>query len=489
MKFHVVSKYPKNLDAVIARVVEGEKKISSPQTKAIDRKLKGAIGHELKRRNYSQRAGDVFVIKAPAGFFAPHVVVLTVNKPPWKIDDYRRNNAALIQAIRSYHFRKIGDDRSGKIYEPNVLVATVEGALLGDYSFDKHKSKKQRPTIEFFVLPGKNKPVDLERAFKRGEVTAGAQNLARDLANEPPSHLTPKQLAAEAKKVAAKERLGYAVMGPDEMKKEGLGAILAVAKGSDEPPQLIKLTYRPKGAKKHIALVGKSITYDSGGLNLKPSKGGMLEEMKMDMSGGAAVLGAMSALKDLGIRTNVTGYLPATENLLGGGAYKPGDVVKTYNGKTIEVGNTDAEGRLTLADVLAYAVKQDKPDEIIDLATLTATDIALGPSYAAIFANKPKLEKDLEEAGVETGEKLWPLPFPEEYDDMTKSQVADFSNIVQGRAYTLSGPLLLKHFVGKTPWVHLDIGGPAMAEKDSGYHKKGGTGFGTRLLLEYLSNG
>ena len=328
----------------------------------------------------------------------------------------------------------------------------------------------------------------MKRGVKRGEITAAAGALARDLANEPASHLTPKQFAAEARTVARKAGLGVSVMGPAEMKRAGLGAILAVAAGSDQPPQLIKLTYRPAGAKKHVVLVGKSITYDSGGINLKPSRGGMLEAMKLDMSGGAAVLGAMSALKQLGVKVAVTGYLPATENLLGGSAYKPGDVVKTFNGKTIEVGNTDAEGRLTLADALAYTAKKDKPDTIIDLATLTATEISLGPSYGAVFANTEKLEADLKRAGEESGEKLWPLPFPEEYDEMTKSPVADYSNIVPGRAYTLSGPLLLKHFVGKTDWAHLDIGGPAMAEKDSGYTKKGGSGWGARLLLEYLSN-
>jgi leucyl aminopeptidase len=214
----------------------------------------------------------------------------------------------------------------------------------------------------------------------------------------------------------------------------------------------------------------------------------MLEEMKMDMAGGAAVIGAMSALKQLGIKHKVTGYIAATENLLGGGAYKPGDVIKTYNGKTIEIGNTDAEGRVTLADVLAYAADKDKPDLMIDLGTLTATDISLGPDYAAIFATDPKVERRLREIGDEVGEKVWPLPWPDEYQEMTKSPVADFSNIVASRVYTASVPLLLKNFVGKTSWVHLDIGSPASSEKDRGYLKKGGTGFGVRLLLEYLQH-
>ena len=496
MKFHVVTKYPGKLDAIVARVIEGEKKVSSPLTKALDQKLGGAIKQELERRKYKTKAGQTFVVHAHGKLPASHVIVLVVNRAPWKTDHYRRSSAELVKAARSHHLYRIGDDRSGKVYDQETLAAITEGALLGDYAFNRHRSNHRRTEIEYFLLPGRNKRGDLERGLSRGRITAEAQILARDLANEPPSHLTPKQLAKEARAVARKHGLGISVLGPAEMRRAGLGAILAVAKGSDEPPQLIKLTYRPRGGAsggrkkpKHVVLVGKSVTYDSGGINIKPSRGGSLESMKLDMSGGAAVLGAMSALKRLGVKHAVTGYLPATENLLGGSAYKPGDVVKTFNGKTIEVGNTDAEGRLTLADALAYAVAKDKPDEIIDLATLTATDISLGPSYAAIFSTKAALENRLEESGQRTGEKVWPLPFPSEYDDMTKSEVADFSNVVSGRAYTLSGPLLLKHFVGKTPWVHLDIGGPAEAEKDSGYVKKGGSGFGTRLLLEYLSNG
>ncbi|MEX1113123.1 MAG: leucyl aminopeptidase, partial [Patescibacteria group bacterium] len=400
-----------------------------------------------------------------------------------------------VQQAQSCHMTRLARPvPDGRRLDPETVSrAIAEGALLGSYRFTKHKSEDKTAALSL-TLVGGGAPVrrKVTAGLRQGQAAAEAQILARDLANEPPSHLTPKQFAKEARTVSRKNGLGISVLGPAEIRRAGLGALLAVARGSDEPPQFIKLTYRPRktgrGTQKHIVLVGKSITYDSGGLNLKPSRGGMLEEMKLDMSGGAAVLGAMSALKRLGVKHKVTGYLPATENLLGGSAYKPGDVVRIYNGKTIEVGNTDAEGRLTLADALAYSTDRDKPDEIIDLATLTATDISLGPAYAAIFASQPRMEARFKEAGEHVGEKVWPLPFPEEYDEMTKSAVADFSNIVSGRAYTLSGPLLLKHFVGKVPWVHLDIGGPAIAGKDSGYTRKGGSGFGARLLLEYLSD-
>lgn len=489
MKFQVVDHPPKKLfpkTVLVLHVTAGDTKLPS-MAAWIDKETGGHIRRELKRRKFSGAPGTSTFVHSKYG----PALLVGVGKRPVDLDRIRQAAATAVREARAHHYEVIATPATGgkRLTPEAVGQAVVEGALLGDYQFDRHKSPSKRPPLDFYLTQAGKHAAAIKRGVARGTILAAAQTLARDLANEPASHLTPKQLAAEARAIARKNGLGVSVLGPAELKRAGFGATLAVARGSNEPPQLIKLTYRPKTKpKKHVVLVGKSITYDSGGLNIKPTRGGSMELMKLDMSGGAAVLGAMSALKKLGVRHAVTGYLPATENLVGGSAYKPGDVVKTFNGKTIEVGNTDAEGRLTLADALAYTTAKDKPDEIIDLATLTATDVSLGPSYAAIFATKPQMEKRLQEAGDRTGEKLWPLPFPEEYDDMTKSSVADFSNIVPGRAYTLSGPLLLRHFVGKVPWVHLDIGGPAMAEKDSGYTKKGGSGFGTRLLLEYLSN-
>jgi leucyl aminopeptidase len=488
MKFHVVEHPPKNVlskTLLVLHVTQGDSKLPSMAT-WIDKETGGQLKKEIKRRKFSGASGASTLIQSKYG----PALLVGVGKRPVTLDAIRRSAAVAAQQARAHHYEVIATPSTGgkRISAEAVAQAMVEGATLGDYQFNKHKSGGKRSELDFYITQvGKNASA-VKRGVARGLITAGATSLARDLANEPASHLTPKQFAAEARSVARANGLGISVLGPAELKKAGFGATLAVAKGSDEPPQLIKLTYRPKNAKRHVVLIGKSVTYDAGGLNLKPSKGGALEEMKMDMSGGAAVLAAMSALKRLKVSVAVTGYLPAVENLLGGSAYKPGDVVKTVNGKTIEIGNTDAEGRLTLADALAYATAKDKPDQIIDLATLTATDISLGPAYAAVFATTPKFEERLKEAGEESGERLWPLPFPEEYDEMTKSPVADFSNIVSGRAYTLSGPLLLRHFVGKTEWAHLDIGGPAMSGKDSGYIKKGGSGFGARLLLQYLSN-
>lgn len=489
MKFAVSKSIPTSADALAVAVVKA--KSGAKVATRLSSAAKRLVQAELKRRKSTGSVGELFLLPAPGETGTQWLLVAGVG-PGGSDDDIRRVNGSVVVAARAHHLRHVAlESPTAPDKAEQITAAIVEGSLLGDYRFDRHKSgQKPQPLTITAVHPRMTAALSaaIRRGEKRGRLTAEAQILARDLANEPPSRLTPDALAKEARVVARKAGLGVSVMGPAEIKRAGMGAYIAVSKGSDEPPRFIRLTYRPKGAKRHIALVGKSITYDAGGLNIKPTKGGSLEEMKLDMSGGAAVLGAMSALKRLGIRVAVTGYLPATENLLGGSAYKPGDILKTFSGKTIEVGNTDAEGRLVLADALAYAVKKDKPDQIIDLATLTATDFSLGPAYAAIFASDSKLEARFKEAGEKTGEKVWPLPFPEEYNEMTKSPVADFSNIVSGRAYTLSGPLLLRHFVGKTPWVHLDIGGPASADKDAGYTKKGGSGWGTRLLLEYLRN-
>ena len=491
MKFHVVEHPPKNVlpkSILVLHVTQGDSKLPS-MAAWINQETGGQVKREVKRRKFTGAAGTSTLIQSPYG----PALLVGVGKRPVTLDKIRQAAAAAVQQARAHHYEVIATPSTGgkRLSPEAVAQAVVEGAALGDYRFDKHKSGATRPPLDFYITKiGKNVAA-VKRGVARGKITTEAQTLARDLANEPPSHLTPKQLAAEARAVAKRNGLGISVLGPAELKKAGFGGLLAVARGSNEPPQLIKLTYRPAGGrttrpKRHVVLVGKSVTYDTGGINIKPRKGGGLDLMKMDMSGGAAVLGAMSALKELGVKVAVTGYLPATENMVSGSAYKPTDVVKTVNGKTIEVGDTDAEGRLTLADTLAYATATDKPDEIIDLATLTATEVSLGPAYAAIFATDPATERKLRDVGEETGEWLWPLPFPEEYDNMTKSSVADFSNITSGRAYTVAAPMLLKHFVGRTPWAHLDIGSAAIAEKDSGYTKKGGSGFGTRLLLEYL---
>jgi leucyl aminopeptidase len=327
-------------------------------------------------------------------------------------------------------------------------------------------------------------------AVARGARVAQAVSLARDLVNEPAEAMTPRRLAEVAAEVGEAGGLQVTVWDEADAERERLGGLLGVAAGSDEPPRLIELRYEPEGAGPDtptVALVGKGITFDSGGLSIKTGEGMMT--MKTDMSGGAAVIAAMSAVRDLNIPVRVRAIVPATENMPNGRAIKPGDVLRFRNGKTAEVLNTDAEGRLILADGLSLAA-EERPDAIVDLATLTgACMIALGPSIAGLMANDEALANQVSEASKRAGELTWPLPLPPSYRSHIDSEIADMKNIGRpgGRGGALVAGLFLQEFVDDVPWVHLDIAGPARSEEDAGWLRKGGTGFGVRTLLEFLS--
>ncbi len=330
----------------------------------------------------------------------------------------------------------------------------------------------------------------LRDALDRAAAVVTAVTQARDLVNEPAGSLTPKDLAAVA--VEWGQSAGITVEVLDEVDAEalGLGGLLGVARGSIEPARLIKLTYEPEGTGSSVlatvALVGKGITFDSGGLSLKTAEGMMT--MKTDMGGGAAVIAAMTALPALGARVRVVGFVPTTENMPGGRAIKPGDVLKIRNGTTVEVLNTDAEGRLILADGLSLAAEEE-PDAIVDLATLTgACSIALGPKIAGLLGNHQGLLGQVRSAAERSGEPVWPLPLPKQYRKMLDSEVADLKNVASGgKGGTLIAGLFLQEFVSGVPWAHIDIAGPARSEEEDGYLVKGGTGFGVRLLLELLT--
>ncbi|MDP9388486.1 MAG: leucyl aminopeptidase, partial [Actinomycetota bacterium] len=316
---------------------------------------------------------------------------------------------------------------------------------------------------------------------------AEAVCLARDLVNEPAGALTPAALAERARAVAEQEGLSVTVLDEVAIAEHRLGGLLGVAAGSEQPPRLVELVYDPPEAEAAtVVLVGKGITFDSGGLSIKTAEGMMT--MKTDMSGAAAVLGAMSALPALGVRVRVVGILPITENMPGGAATKPGDVLEIRNGTTVEVLNTDAEGRLVLADALSLAAEQ-APDAVIDLATLTGAQVvALGRRIAGLMGNDDALVERVRAAAEAAGEPAWPLPLPDDYRSHLDSEVADLKNIGKaGEAGTLVAGLFLREFVGDVPWAHLDIAGPARAESDEGYLTKGGTGTGVRTLLELLT--
>ncbi|MBI3292618.1 MAG: leucyl aminopeptidase [Elusimicrobia bacterium] len=371
--------------------------------------------------------------------------------------------------------------------------AIAESVGLASYRYEKHRSKNEDrpPSIrQVTVIISERQTITAARsAIRQGMLFAEATNFARDLVNEPPSDLIPEQVAEVARSLGSDGTVEVKIFRKPEIERLGMGALLGVARGSAHPPVFLHLVYRPpKGVtvKRTVALAGKGITFDSGGLSLKSSEG--METMKMDMAGAAAILGVFRALPILKPPVIVHGFLSVAENMPGGAAMKPGDVVKALNGKTIEVLNTDAEGRLVLADALSYAVKESV-DEIIDLATLTgACIVALGDQVAGAMGNREDLLERLKAAGAKVGEKLWPLPLVQEYREQLKSSVADMKNIAGKReAGAIIGGLFLQEFVGKTPWVHLDIAGPAWADKGRANGVAGGTGFGVRMLLTYLT--
>ncbi|MGH7385149.1 MAG: leucyl aminopeptidase, partial [Candidatus Rokuibacteriota bacterium] len=370
--------------------------------------------------------------------------------------------------------------------------AVVEGAVLGTYRFDKYLKEKNGKVVRALTVlePDRLRRTAAREGMRIGQVGAEATCLARDLVNEPANVVTPTFLARRAAEIAKEGGLALRVLDRAECLKMGMGAYVGVAQGSDEPPKFIHLTYKPRvRARRRVVVIGKGITFDSGGLDLK-SADGMLR-MKDDMSGAAAVLGIFHALPRLKPRVEVHGLIAATENMPSGTAQRPGDIVRAMNGLSIEIGNTDAEGRLTLADALAYAVKHIEPDEMIDMATLTgAVVIALGQGVSGVMASDDGLATRVLAAADGAGERMWRLPLHEDYKEGLKSDVADLNNISSQRgAGAIVAGLFMREFTSGVPWAHLDIAGTAFAERELPLGPKGATGVGVRTLLTYLSNG
>ncbi len=357
----------------------------------------------------------------------------------------------------------------------------IEGGLLGLYAYKKYKKENHAKAISSLVLITKPSK-DLSLSIRKMEVIASSVAFARDLVNAPANDMTPADLADAARSLKRKN-ISVKVLEKKDIQKIGMGAFLAVSYGSRELPKFIVAEYRGSRTPP-VVLVGKSITFDSGGLSLKPSDG--MEKMKYDMAGGAAVLGVIKAAAELKLPVHLICLLPATENLPGGSAVKPGDVVRSVSGKTIEIANTDAEGRLAVADAIEYA-KRFKPRAIIDIATLTgACAIAFGGEVAAMMGNDRKLLDDLRKAGEETYERVWELPLFEEYKDYLKSDIADIRNIGNRIGSLMASAYFLYEFAGQSPWVHIDIAGTAWVEKDRPYVPKGASGIGVRLMLNLI---
>ncbi|BDV44764.1 putative cytosol aminopeptidase [Geotalea uraniireducens] len=371
---------------------------------------------------------------------------------------------------------------------PDAVPATVEGLLLGGYSFDRYKTAplEEGPLLEATVLCADPAVLDdCSKTVKDVETVCAAVAMARDLVSQPGNVATPAYLAERALEVSSRLGIDCRVLECDDLERLAMGGLIAVGQGAHHPPRFIIMEYNaaPAGTRP-IVLVGKGVTFDSGGISLKPRDG--MERMKDDMAGAAAVMATLMAVAGLKLPLNVVGLVPAAENLPGGGAYKPGDIIRTMSGRTVEIVNTDAEGRMLLADALCYAERY-RPAALIDLATLTgACLVSLGTAASGLLGNNPALLQELKRAGETTGERLWELPLWDEYGELMKSEVADLKNAGGSSAGTITAAWFLSRFVGKTRWAHLDIAGTAWEEKGRSYQPKGATGVGVRLLVEYL---
>ena len=372
----------------------------------------------------------------------------------------------------------------------DLASAVVEGAVMATFEPDKYRTAdKENRTIERLVVASEGADeADLTRGIERGRIIGEAVNLARDMANEPGAYLTPTMMAERAREVANEWNLSIDVLDEGRMRQEGMGSLLSVARGSDEPAKLIILKYTPESPIKSdglLAFVGKGVTFDSGGISLKPGEN--MELMKYDMTGGATVIAAMQAIAQLKPPIPVLGVVPATENLPSGKATKPGDVVRAMTGKTIEIINTDAEGRLILADAIAYAKKLGAT-RIIDMATLTgAVSIALGDVNAAVLGTDQELIDEIIAAGSEAGEKFWQLPLDKEYSKQIKSDIADIKNVGGRKAGTITAAAFLKEFADGVSWAHLDIAGTAWGDEAKPYRSKGPTGIAVRTLIRIVA--
>ncbi len=488
-------------EAIIVNLFEG---VSSPGggTGAVDTALDGLLSQEMKAnaKTFKGKLGETLVLPTYGKLSARYVIIVGLGKSDdMKAAQLRRASAAAVRACLKLKLKTAatllhGTGIGGYDVQDAARLLT-EGALLGAYQFTKRKGKPSDDNGEtgeletLTIVEQDNKKLSkIKDGLRLGEAIATNVNLARDWVNDSANYVTPTFLKEQAEKIP---NLTCKILDFAQIKKLGMGAFELVAQGSDQPSYLIHLSYKPKGkTRKKIALVGKGITFDSGGLSIKPANS--METMKMDMAGAAAVIATMKAISELGeLDIQVDGFIPTCENMVSGRSSKPGDIVTAMNGKTIEVNNTDAEGRLVLCDALTYAQKETNPDEILDLATLTgACIIALGKVAAGIMGTSDDLIERVRKAGEPAGEKFWPLPLYDEYKQALKSDVADLINSgAKGEAGSSAGGMFLKEFIDKDrAWVHLDIAGPAWSGSDQPEVPKGGTGFGVRTVLYYLYN-
>lgn len=472
-------------DALIVHHREGEEEIKGA-AKVIDAALEGGISQLIASGEIKGKLNEISLLHTFGRIAARRVLVVGLGpRKDFTLDKLRGASASACKALRRVRAKEIATVMPEEFDPSSAAQAVAEGAILGLYDYARHKSKEpEYPPVDRLLIlePETDKGAAGEQGSRLGKILAEATNLARDLVNEPANFMTPSRLAEVAQGVSQTWGLEFTSLEPEDMRALGMGAILGVAQGSKQPPRLIVLEY--KGATSDhpsLGLIGKGITFDSGGISLKAAE--KMDLMKGDMAGGAAVIAALQAVGQIKPRINVIGIVPATENLPGGAALKPGDILKAMNGKTIEVINTDGEGRLILADALSYA-RQRGLSYLVDVATLTgACAVALGSAITGAFGNNQRLIEDIVKAGEEAGEKIWPMPLEEEYRELIKSPWADIKNSAGREGGAITAALFLSEFVEDTPWVHLDIAGTFYQEKDSTYRPKGASGVAVRTLV------
>ena len=459
----------------------------------VDRASGGQIGNLLASGDFRGKLCQTAVIRTGGAMPARRIVVVGLGKrADLNLEKLRGAYAAAARQVRDLNLKEFALAVDGGVLDlplPQVAEAILEGALLGLYRFTPYKTVDREDMTDVrdihVIEDDEERLKMIGKAAGTAEAVARAVFLARDLVSRPGNDMTPSALVREARNVAGGRPLKLRVLDAAQMKKIGMNALLGVARGSSEPAKFIILEYDGRRrSDPPIVLVGKGLTFDSGGISIKPSE--KMDEMKTDMAGGAAVLGAIAAVADLKLPVHVVGLIPATENLPSGKAYKPGDILKSLSGRTIEVITTDAEGRLILADALTYALRY-KPAAVIDLATLTgACIVALGDHVIGMLGTDEALKAGIREAADATGERVWELPLWEDYDEQIRSDIADFKNSGGRAGGAITAAAFLRKFVEDVPWVHLDIAGPSWLSKDRPYIPKGASGVGVRLLVRFL---
>jgi leucyl aminopeptidase len=436
----------------------------------------------METLGFTGKVGQTLVVPAKDG---PTLVAVGVGDDPTPTS-LRDAAAAFARATGSAAALAANLADVGGVDAGDAAQAVVEGIVLARYRYvaQKNDTSSSKPVDSIALMVPAKQDKAASAGAARAIATSRAAVLARELANTPPSHLTARDLAARAVELAEEHGLEVEVFDKDALEVLGCGGILGVNAGSTEPPRMVKLSYRPRNPRAHLALVGKGVMYDSGGISLKPTNPSHAM-MKMDMSGAAAVLSTMTALRDLGCRNQVTAWLMCTDNMPSGSAMKLGDVLHIRNGKTVEIHNTDAEGRLILADGLSLAVEAG-PDAIVDIATLTgAAMAALGQELAAVIGSDDALVAQVQAAAEHTDEPVWRMPLAKDrYRKLLDSVVADMKNVGGPYAGAITAAIFLSEFTGDVPWAHLDIAGPMNVDSDTGWKSKGATGFGTRLLID-----